>query len=409
MTHIRLTDTKVKDLVAKGLGPDDKPRIYRDDKVRGLFVEVNQLSASYKVQSTLRKHGGKPKSIRKTLGRTTDYTLDQARKWADDVLGTIRKGEVPIVKGAGVPTLEQAYDDYAKMRDRQGKDTTHTSNIKLNSRTHLGDWLSFPVDKISRAMVVERHTKIGVARGPFAANHTIKQLRAVLNSVDGLPNPVTKITWFKPREELDEHGQPVSKAIPLELLPSWWAAVAGLTNPVRRNLHQLALLSGMRYGHLVETRRAWVDVAARCIRFPKLKRGRPFTLPLSAPMAAIAAEAMKLEAKDNPFLFWAESKSGHIEDWREHDTEWRAWPGDTAEDDREPLPTGHCLRHTFVSIANKTRIPQHHREMLVDHAVRGMHGHYTDASLAFPELLEAQSEISALILDAAGVKLASIN
>lgn len=408
MSHVRLTDTKVKDLVAKGLGPDNKPRIYRDDKVRGLFVEVNQLSASYKVQSTLRKHGGKAKSIRKTLGRTTDYTLDQARRWADDVLGTIRKGEIPVVKGEGVPTLEQAYDDYAKMRDRQGKDATHTSNIKLNSRTHLSDWLSYPVDKISRAMVVERHTKIGEARGPFAANHTIKQLRAVLNAVDGLKNPVAKITWFKPREDLDEHGQPVSKAVPLELLPSWWQAVADLPSPVRRSLHQLALLSGMRYGHLVEARRAWVDLPARCIRFPKLKRGRPFSLPLSAPMAAIVAEAMAVEIKDNPYLFWAESRSGHIEDWREKDTGWREWPEGTPADAKEPLPTGHCLRHTFVSIANKTRIPQHHREILVDHAVRGMHGHYTDASLAFPELLEAQSEISALILSAADAKLTEI-
>lgn len=189
MSHTRLTEPKVRDLVAKGIDPKaldsrgkPRPRIYRDDKVRGLFIEVNPLSASYKVQSTLRKAGPRPITIRKTLGRTTDYTLEQARRWAEDVLGTVRRGEVPTAATDGEPTLRSLYGRYAEMRDRQGKDATHTSNIQLNSRTHLSDWLDLRVSKITQPMVEARHTKIGQTRGPYAANHTIKQLRAVLNS-----------------------------------------------------------------------------------------------------------------------------------------------------------------------------------------------------------------------------------
>lgn len=390
MTHIRLTEPKVRDLVTKGIDPKaldsrgkPRPRIYRDDKVRGLFIEVNPLSASYKVQSTLRKAGDRPISIRKTLGRTTDYTLEQARRWAEEVLGTVRRGDVPTTAGDGEPTLRTLYDRYAAMRERQGKDATHTGNILLNARTHLADWLDLKVGKITQPMVEERHTKIGGTRGPFAANHTIKQLRAVLNShpVTRKANPVEGIVWFKPQPVIAENGMPESKALRLDELPAWSQAIDGLANPVRRSLHKLALLSGMRYGHLVETRRAWVDLDARRIMFPKLKRGRPFALPLSTPMMKIIAELMELQT-GSPFLFWAESRSGHVEDWRE-----------------DKVSTGHCIRHTFISIAAKTRIAQHHREMLVDHAVRGMHGHYTDLSLSFPELLEAQEEISALIVN----------
>lgn len=393
MTHIRLTENKVHDLTKKGIDPADKngngrlrSRIYRDDKVRGLFIEVGLLSASYKVQSTLRKAGDRPISIRKTLGRTTDYSLEQARRWAEEVLGTVRRGEVPTTPTDGEPTLRALYKRYAEMRDRQGKDTTHTGNIQLNARTHLGDWLDLKVSKITQPMVEARHTRIGEQRGPYAANHTIKQLRAVLNSHPATrkANPVEGIVWFKPKPVMGPNGLPETKALRLEALPSWWKAIEALDNDVRCGLHKLALLSGMRYGHLVETQRSWVDLDAHRITFPKLKRGRPFALPLSPPMLQIVKDLMALNT-GSPFLFWAESKSGHIEDWREKE-----------------LETGHCLRHTYISIASKTPIPQHHREMLVDHAVRGMHGHYTDMELSFPELLEAQEQISKLILGHSG-------
>lgn len=168
VSHIRLTEPKVRDYVARGVDPDvldsrgkPRPRIYRDDKVRGLFIEVNPLSASYKVQSTLRKAGPRPITIRRTLGRTTDYTLEQARRWTEDVLGTVRRGELPTDTADAEPTLRSLYERYAVMRKRLGKDATHTSNIQLNSRTHLGDWLDFRVSKITQPMVEERHIKIG--------------------------------------------------------------------------------------------------------------------------------------------------------------------------------------------------------------------------------------------------------
>lgn len=415
MDRLRLTETKVKSLVAQGVDKADtfpdgrvKPRVYRDDKVRGLFVEVNTHSASYKVQSTTIDR----KTLKQTLGRVTDITLEQARDKAEELLGRVRQGEArAVIKAPKVKalTLGDAYTRYLEGRDRQHMDPVHTSNIRLNAKTHLSDWNDLPMSAVTYDMVVERHAKIGKESGPYAANHTIKQLRAVLNShpVTRKDNPVQGIVWFKPKVELDEHDQPVAKAIPLDQLPGWWTAVGALDNPLRVALHRLALLSGMRYGHLTKTRRAWVDLAGRCIRFPKLKRGKPFALPLSPPMLRYVTDAMSLEQKDNPYLFWAESKSGHIEDWREKETGWREWPEGTRDADKEPLPTGHCLRHTYISIAHATRLTDHHRRTLVDHASGGdVHGKvYTDLSHSFQELLEAQSEISERILNAAGVKL----
>jgi integrase len=409
--RIELTDARVKAYTAKRpaatSGEKVKPLIVRDTKTRGFFLEVNTSSASYRVITTTHER----KQLKVTLGRISEMDVHEARRRAEDILARARHGEAKAVITAPKPkelTLGEAYARYLEGRDRQRMDPVHTSNIRLNAKTHLSDWMDLPMSAVTYDMVVERHAKIGNASGPYAANHTIKQLRAVLNShpVTRKANPVEGIVWFKPNEELDEHGQPVSKVIPLDQLPAWWKAAGELDNPLRVAMHQLALLSGMRYGHLTKTRRAWVDRAGKCIRYPKLKRGKPFTLPLSPPMLAAVEAAMKLELKDNPYLFWAESTSGHIEDWREKETGWREWPEGTPDDEKEPLPTGHCLRHTYVSIAHSTPLTDHHRRVLVDHSAgKDIHGKvYTDLSHSFRELLEAQTVISGRILDAAGVK-----
>lgn len=364
MPHLRLTDAKVRAL--------SQPGVYRDDKVRGLFVDVHSHSASYKLQSTLRRGVEVPKTIRRTLGRTTDYTIEQARVWAEGALASIRRGDWGAECDQEIPSLRQAYDQYVEHRHRRKQCVVHTANIRGNADRHLSDWLNLKVDRITRPMVVERHSRIGHTSGLYSANHTIKQLRAVLNSVDKLDNPVRKITWFQP--------EPVKDGVlDVAALPEWWHSIDALENPIRSGLHKLALLSGMRYGHLTKVRREWIRLADRRIDFPKLKRGKPFSLPLSEPMVEIVSKVMSYDA--SPFLFWSTSRSGHIEEWRE-----------------DNIRTGHCIRRTYISLAATTALPQHHREWLVDHAPSGMHGHYQSQDIVFPRLLEAQQQISQLIL-----------
>ncbi len=391
--RVRLTDAKVRDLVAKGIDKDvkdsrgkPKPVIYRDDKVHGLFIEVNSHSASYKLQTTTHDR----KTLRQTLGRTTDYTLHQAREWAEKVLGAARRGEDPRDADDSVPTLGEAFEAYCKRRERLGQDDVWTANIQHQLRKHLSDWADRKVNTITPHMVETRHTYIGEHNGPVAANHTIKTLRAVLNKVRGIENPVHGITWFVPPKKVDQHGLPVQRAVMPEDLPAWWREVEALDNPVRRCFHKLMLLSGIRSGHLKEARKAWINLDGRFIYFPELKAGRPFKLPLSTPMLAIVKEALTYNDDRCQWLFPAESGTGHLTEPRDKKLKKRG------------IKVGHDLRRTYISLAAKTRIPQHHREFLVDHTVKGMHGLYVDPDAMFPELLAAQEEISSLIIHHVG-------
>lgn len=381
MQRVRFTDAKVAALVAKGIDPNDrfndgrtKPVRYRDDKERGLFIEVTPNYGAWKVQTTLRNVGSRTRTFRKTLGRTTDYTVDEARAWAARMMAQARRGELPTDE-ATEPTLRSLYDRYAERRNRKRQDPTHTANIQLNARTHLSDWLDLYVSKITPKMVEERHTLIGETRGPYAANHTIKQLRAVFNSMPGIANPVVGIAWFPGNDEPKAH-------LKEEDLPGWWRKVAEVKNPTRRCLHQLALLSGMRYGDITPARIEHVQLERRVLHIPKMnkRKGKSFDLPLSPPMVAIVEEAMGA-AQGSAFLFPADSKSGHVEDWRE-----------------AGILTGHAMRRTYTTLAAQLPIPQHWREILVDHAPSGMHGRYVQDAELLARLLQTQEQISNHIL-----------
>ncbi len=372
MNRIRFTDAKVRDIAARGV-----PGRYRDDKTRGFFIEVNRFSSSYKVQTTSKTR----KTLRHTIGRVNEMTLEAARQRAEQLLGQIHSGDlvspVQLAPAKSAMTLEDAVRAFSDERKNARRNAVHTGNIQANIRNHLGDWLSLPIEKITRQMVLDRHARVGERSGPYAANHTMKNLRAVLNAQpDLLSNPVRRVPWLVPPPKLDEHGHELAKGMSLEELPEWWREVKGLTNPVRRSFHMLQLLSGMRAGHLKAARWAWVH--PDYIHFPKLKAGRPFKLPLSAPMRAILEELRKLS--DGQLLFPAASKSGHLFDVRE-----------------DALVTGHALRHTYVTVARAAPIPDDHRRLLVDHTIPGIHGQYGRLDAVFPELLKSQELMSSAL------------
>lgn len=63
----------------------------------------------------------------------------------------------------------------------------------------------------------------------------------VVDDPDALPgNPVAAVTFNKERAS--------NRVIMPEDLADWWARVQALPNPLRRDMHKLGLLSGLRRG-----------------------------------------------------------------------------------------------------------------------------------------------------------------
>lgn len=99
--------------------------IVRDLVVRGMGVRVSPGAASYFVQ---RKMGGST-SIKRTLGKVSDITLDLARRRAQEWLGMMASGKDPLVEKAASQRASSAQ----RKRDRQSMRVVYADYMRAKS------------------------------------------------------------------------------------------------------------------------------------------------------------------------------------------------------------------------------------------------------------------------------------
>ena len=239
-------------------------------------------------------------------------------------------------------------------------------------------------------MARERHCRISTHHGKAAANSAFRVFKAaynlalrVVDNVDSLPgNPVQAVTFNRVRTS--------NRVLMPDELPDWWRRIQDLPNPLRRTMHTLGLFSGLRPGTLVSIRREWLRLDERAISIPKMKSGEPFDLPLSDYMVDLVREALErgdILYPGAPWLFPTRSKRGQVSatsTWKE-----RALPSET----------GHILRHTYRTIAQRVGIDKIEARLLVDHKVPGVDGIYVHERALFDRLLASQERMSAAILE----------
>lgn len=382
-----------------GLPLEETAYAVRDTKVTGLLVAVNKTSKSYKVQRDLwRGQRGRReliKTVRHTLGTTEELTLEQARLMAEDVIRQIKLGIDPNEPLADQKaegwTVELLFDEYvADMRKRECAEVSIANTLDRRER-YLKDWKPLPLKSLTRSMVRAKHTELSENRGKVTANKVMRDLRAAYNlalrivdNPDLLPdNPVKAVTFNKERAS--------NKVILPDDLADWWDKIQALPNPLRRAMHELGLFSGLRPGTLVSLRREWVRIGDKAIRIPKMKSGRSFDLPLSGPMIEIVTRALSLGHTlypGSPWLFPTRSAKDQrtiiaTQVWREKTL---------------PSETGHILRHTYRTIAQRECVDKVEARLLLDHTVPGIDGVYIHEKALFDRLLVAQETMSAAIL-----------
>lgn len=389
----KLTEARVKALAYEG-----KPTVVRDAKVTGLLVAVNKTGKSYKVQRDLwRGQRGRKvliKTVRHTIGGTEEMSLDDARSRALAVLDQIKRGidpNAPVsAEGAGAWTVRRMFEEYgADMRARGCAERTIEDMIKRRER-YLPHWGDTPITDVKRSAARDEHRRITANHGGTAANKTMRDFRAaynfalkVVDAPDALPgNPVAAVTFNKERAS--------NRVIMPDDLSDWWTKVEALPNPLRRDMHKLGLLSGLRPGTLVGLRREWLRLGDNAISIPRMKSGRSFDLPLSVHMAEIVRRALaasELLYPGAPWLFPSRSsKTGELiatQVWKENSL---------------PSETGHILRHTYRTIAQRIGIDRVNARLLLDHTVPGIDGVYIHERALFDTLLTEQERMTAAIL-----------
>ena len=120
-----------------------------------------------------------------------------------------------------------------------------------------------------------------------------------------------------------------------------------------------------------------------------MKSGRSFDLPLSRKMVEIVKRAIKTSEVLFPKVPWLfptrSSKTGEViamQVWKEKSL---------------PSETGHILRHTYRTIAQRVGIDQVNARLLLDHTVPGIDGVYIHKSALFDTLLKEQEKMTAAI------------
>lgn len=402
-----LKPTRLTDSLIRALEPADTPYAVRDTAVKGLMVAVNKRSKSFKVQRDLwtGEHGRRRlvKTVRRTLGTVEELSVKDARREAMRLIASIQDGVDPN-RGdnkscAETWTLDHMYDEYAA--DMRARDCSE-ENIKGifdRKERHLKDWKSILISDIKRSMCRERHKKVTVQNGKICANMTFREFRAAYNIAlkvsddpDALPdNPVKAVTFNK------ERG--CDRVIMPDDLPHWWVRVNALRNPLRRAMHEFGIFSGLRPRYLVAIERGWISLDEKAIIIPKMKADRSFALPLSDHMVGIVKDALKVSDMMYPSARWLfpsrSSKTGEL-------IATQVWKERTL-----PSETGHILRHTHRTVAQRLKIDAINRKLLLDQTVPGIDGVYVHEKALFDRLSDDQGLVSDELLRLMGRRIRS--
>ncbi|CZP06053.1 Putative prophage CPS-53 integrase [Legionella pneumophila] len=345
---------------------------YRDNDLKGFALRVTSGGVKSFIVET--RINGKVKRV--TLGKYGNLTVEEARKQAKSLLGSVARGDDPIAekktKKVHAMTLQQVLNDYLKARKDLKPRTLNDYQCVLHEV--VPDWLDKPLVNITREMIAKRHTKHGQANSKARANNAMRVLRAIFNYAmyeyqDGNGHPIITINpvkylshtraWYRV-----DRKQTVIKP---HQLADWYKAVIVLveTDNYRNALlwHDyflLLLFTGMRKMEAASLRWEDVDLKSKTITLQDTKNHEIHTLPMSD----FVYELMERRSrnKTSEFVFPAESKTGYIYEPKKAVNRVVELSG--------VLFTLHDLRRTFATIADSLDLPAYALKRLLNHKMK---------------------------------------
>ena len=366
LARVKLALTK---RAVDALRPEAKPWIAWDDKLTGFGVRVHPSGAkSFVVNYRAGNGGRKAPNKRVVVGRAGRVTPDQARRLAQELLGRVAAGDDPAGERAearALPRLGDACEDY--IASGHGRAASTERGYRRYAALYIGDWLSRPLDSITRRDIESRFRLLTERHGKMPANQCLSFLRSVYRrpcvDYEGLRNPVEQ--WLAGGGRYHRKNRKRISS-PAEVLPCWRAGIeAAVRNPVHRDLLLCGLYTGMRRGEIMPLRWEDVDLEARLFRVEETKTGVPLELPVTRQLGEILARRRAVAEELDGWVFPAPlSASGHVEELHRHyEAIGRAggakfW--------------FHGLRNAFITVAERElMLPRSLTKRLVNHARPG--------------------------------------
>ena len=378
-----------------------------DTSLRGFGVLVNRGGAkTFVVQHSIK--GRNTPAVRITIGRYGPFTVDEARIRAGKLLQQMAEGKDPREEERKAvitkKTLQEAVDDYLETcRTKELAERTIADYKKITER-YLFQWMSRRIMDIGgdRDGTKDLHRKISRENGRVAANQALGTLRAIYNrarrTFPSLPP--------NPTEDVDFHPyKPKEKAIPEALMPAWWSRINAVLAPVRRDLYQLLLFTGLRSESARTIRWEHIDWEEKTLQIPRPKGGekRAFTLPLNEHLIGLLRgrqTAANIEGPGSPWAFPSlTAKAGFLAEAKMTAKEKECWKELNKKEGEVPIFSPHDLRHTFNTAGRNAKASDFNIQLLMNHTLsaKNMTDLYTSAQ---PEpLRQAQERIITYILN----------
>ncbi len=344
MPQLKLTKTNI-DRVAKPGAKSDV--LYWDKDTKGFGLRVTPMGlAKFIAQGRVR---GTTTDVRVTIGSYGAWTVDEARRKADEYRHQFEQGvdprEVARQQKATQVTLQTVLDAYV---GRPGKlRATTAAEYRRHIEQVFASWRDKPIASITRDMVKDRHAEMmtggldGKRAAPASANAAMVTLRILFNFAmdeyrrgDG-----TSLITHNPVSALKHHWAKLGSRTERYVERGKVGAVWNTLQEARRDprsrdalagidLTIFALLTGCRRDEgatLTWDRVRLCDNPAECSRhLDQRKRGEPITLPLSSQAAALLRDRLRAadklaadtDTKRSPYVFPSWSRAGRIMDAR---------------------------------------------------------------------------------------------
>lgn len=311
--RFRFTKSKVDALPPAAPGKRDE---YRDEAQPGLWLRVSSHGVKTYAVLARRKGGGLE---RITIGTADKLTPENARTAAKRIIADLAQGishAAPARAARGETTFGALFEDYLNGRDMKPRSRTNYQGFyQRHVESELG---KRKLSDVTPERVKKLHAKIS-KDAPTTANRCLSLVKVVFNwhaqehNWAGI-NPADRVR--KNKENARERFLQPSELV------RFFESLEHSEEP-GRSFFLLALLTGARRANVLAMRWEDLNLADALWRIPAAdaKGGEPMTIPLVAEAVKVLRriKAAQRAAGESPWVFPAESKSGHYEEPK------RAW------------------------------------------------------------------------------------
>lgn len=291
--------------------------IVNDTEVGGLMCRVSSTgSKSFYVYS---KVNGRPERI--LIGRFPKVTVEEARKRAKVINGSIVQGVNPAEIKRGQKEETTFHDLFMQYLERHAKDKKN--RWKADKGTYELYWKKNLANKrlseIERANLAEVHSSIlfqvknpnaPESKKKYKSNATANRALALVSSVYGWginmglckDNPAHGIKRFSEKSR--------DRFLQEDEMPRFFVAMQEVDSNIRDFIF-LALLTGARRSNVLSMQWSHISFERREWRIPLTKNQEPLVIPLCSQAIKIL---LNRKQENELFVFPSTGKTGHLVD-----------------------------------------------------------------------------------------------